>query len=33
MRVYIAGPIKGKPDGNRAAFQAAAAHMARCGYT
>lgn len=33
MRVYIAGPIKGKPDGNRAAFKDAAVRLEAMGHT
>lgn len=32
MRVYIAGPINGYPDGNREAFQWAAAELRGMGY-
>lgn len=33
MRVYIAGPIKGQIDGNRAAFAKAAKMLSAVGYT
>lgn len=33
MRVYIAGPIKGQPDGNRAAFKDMAARVEAQGWT
>ena len=32
MKVYIAGPITGRPDGNRPAFAAAAAALADAGW-
>jgi len=33
MKVYIAGPINGKPDGNRAAFKDAATRIEAHGWT
>lgn len=32
MKVYIAGPITGKPDGNKAAFLAAHARLSQLGH-